>query len=148
MKILKLVLIAIVTVSIYSFTTTNEKQIEFPDNNGIVKVDHYDGCVTITFKRDSSGNYNKSLGREYAFYMLRGRAISVGPLFEQGLDYERYYYNILDTTQVGATSNTNNGSTSGPEDGSANYWDRIKDGVYYATYGVGGCDSAMITNLN
>ena len=145
MKLLKIVLISLITIVIYSFTTI-EKTIAHPIDK-IEKIVQYDGCVTITFKKDENGNYNKTLGREYAFYMLKNRMIGIGPLFEQGRDYERYYYTTNGTTNVGSTSNSGDNGTD-PDDGGRNYWDYIKKGMSYATYGVGGCNSAMITPLN
>lgn len=144
MKLLKLILISLVTVGIYSFTTV-EKTNKLPIDK-IEKVVQSDGCVTITFKPGITTS-QRNLGRKYAFFMLERRMIAIGPLFEQGRDYERYYYTTNGTTQVASTGNSgDNGNES--EDGNQNYWDTIKRGMNYATYGVGSCNSAMITTFN
>ena len=60
MKLLKIVLIALVTFGIYSFTT-NENRPEFTKND-ILKIDQYDGCFSLMFNTKVT-NEQKRLAR-------------------------------------------------------------------------------------
>ncbi|CAL2060984.1 hypothetical protein [Tenacibaculum sp. 190524A05c] len=137
MKLLKLVLIALVTVGIYSFTIV-EKTKDQPIDK-IEKVVQYDGCVTIYF-RSGLTDSQKSNGRKWVLSEMARTypGIIVGDLFEQSRNYERYHYSIINPNTKPNSSNDSDESDGGP--GSL-----TNHG--YATFGIGDCNSTVLSNL-
>jgi hypothetical protein len=137
MKLLKIVLIALVTVCIYSFTTTEE--LNTNTLNTAREINNYDGCLTLTF-RPGITEEQKQMGRDW-FLNLQIYGLHIGPLYNKTENDERYYYKIIDPTKIGATS-SNDDDDFKPITLTIRY---VGQGSQYVLIGAGPCSSNIDT---
>ena len=130
MKILKLVLIAILTVSIYSFTIIkNNNEIS---KNVNVKVDQYDGCLTFIFA-EGTNIEQRRLARTWINWNYNVQIVNLREqTSNSGRIQEKWDY-IINVSEDGRTR----GGVKNDEDDKEEDWENADQYLIYHALGCG-----------